>query len=101
MDKQTKKEFQNLGRMIKKGFDGVDKRFETVDKGFEAVDKRFETVDKRFNRIEGKLDTLEKGHEDIVLRLDQVAYTFELRDLEKRFDKRLKKIELKLGLAKR
>ena len=97
MDKETKKEFNNLGRMVKRGFDDVDKRFDDVGKRFNDVDKRFDGfkqyVDKRF-------DTLEQGQEDIKLRLDQVAYRFELQDLEKRFEKRLRKVEFKLGLRK-
>jgi len=86
MDKETKKEFNNLGRMIKKGFDDVDKRFDGVYK--------------RFDGVEVRLDNLEKGQEEIKLRLDQVAYRFELQDMEKRFEKRLRKVELKLGLDK-
>lgn len=93
MDKQTKNEFNNLGRMVKKGFDHVDKRFDDVN-------KRFDGVDKRFDSVEARLDNLEKGQEEIKLRLDQVAYRFELQDLEKRFEKRLRKVELKLGLRK-
>ena len=93
MDKETKKEFNNLGRMVKKGFDHVDKRFDHVD-------KRFNDVDKRFDRVENRLVNLENGQEEIKLRLDQVAYRFELEDLEKRFEKRLRKVELKLGLRK-
>ena len=82
MDKDIKKEFQNLARMVKKGFDHVDSRFNKVDK--------------KFNTINNRLDILEQGQEDIKLRLDNVAYRFELKDLEKR----LEKIELKLGLRK-
>ena len=62
MDKETKKEFRNLGIMIKKGFDYVDKRFN-------GVDKRFNDVDKRFNNVDKRLDILEQGQEDIKLSL--------------------------------
>ncbi len=79
MDKETKKEFSNLGRMVKKGFDDVDKKFGEVHK---------------------ELGILKQDTEEIKLRLDQVAYRFELQDLEKRFEKRLQKVELKLGLRK-
>ncbi|MFH1611669.1 MAG: hypothetical protein ABH887_00100 [bacterium] len=85
MDKETKKEFELLGRMIKKGFDDVDKRFI-------GVDKRFDGVDKRFDRVEARLDNLENGQEEIKLKLDNTAYRFELEDLKKR----VKKTELKL-----
>ena len=55
-----------------------------VQKGFEGVDKRFDAVDKRFERMERQMVILEDGQEQIKLRLDNVAYRFELNDLEKR-----------------
>ena len=82
MDKETKKEFQNLARMVKKGFDHVDSRFNKVDKKFDTMNNR--------------LDILEQGQEDIKLRLDNVAHRFELQELQKR----LERVELKLGLQK-
>jgi septation ring formation regulator EzrA len=103
MDKETKNEFNKLGRMIKTGFDevdkkfkAVDKRFEAVDKRFEAVDKRFEAVDKRFDKIDVKLDNLEKDHEEIKLKQDKVVYRFEYNDLERRVER----LELKTGLIR-
>jgi len=62
----------NLAGMIKRGFDGVDKRFDGVDK---------------------RLANLERGQEDIKLRLDNVAYRFELVELQNRVN-RLEKIVL-------
>lgn len=56
MDKETKKEFENLAQIVKKGFDDVDQRFEQVDQRFEQVDQRFEQVDQRFDKIEDKID---------------------------------------------
>ena len=55
-----------------------------MKKGFEGVDKRFDAVDKRFERMERQMVILEDGQEQIKLRLDNVAYRFELNDLEKR-----------------
>lgn len=75
MDKETKKEFQSLAQIVKKGFDHVDEKFTEVGK---------------------ELQGLKQGQEDIKLRLDQVAYRFELQALEKR----VKKLELKAGMAK-
>ena len=69
----------NLAGMIKRGFDGVDKRFESVDKRFDGIEKR--------------LANLEEGQEEIKLKLDNVAYRFELVELQKRVD-RLEKIVL-------
>ena len=40
MDKQTKKEFDNLAGMIKRGFDRVDERFDKIEKLMLADHKR-------------------------------------------------------------
>jgi len=69
----------NLAGMIKRGFDGVDKRFDGVDK--------------RFDKVEARLSNLENGQEEIKLKLDRVAYRFEIEEL----DRRLKRIETRLG----
>ena len=59
MDKETKKEFENLAKIVKKGFDDVDRRFEQVDQRFSKVDQRFEQVDQRFEDIENRMATKE------------------------------------------
>ena len=70
MDKDAKKEFSDLARMIKKGFDHTDKQLEDFKRG----------TNKRFN-------VLEQGQEDIKLRLDNTAPQFEVDDLKKRVGK--------------
>ncbi len=57
------KSVDNLARITKDGFDGVDKRF---------------------NHVEECLDKLETGQKDIKLRLDSAAWRFELKALEGR-----------------
>ena len=61
---------------------------ETVDKLAIATKKGFYEIhgemNSRFNKVDTHLDKLERGQEDINLRLDNVAYRFELRELEKR-----------------
>ena len=71
---------ENLAGMIKKGFDGVDRKFDENTKQHQQI----------FDR----LDNLEQGQEEIKLKLDEVAYRFEVREL----DRRLKKVEIKLGI---
>lgn len=63
--------------MIKRGFDGVDERFNKIEKQLKNFRER--------NSLE---------HEEIKLRLSQAAYRFELEEI----DKRLKKVEAKLGI---
>ena len=79
----------DLANAVKSGFDGVDKRFDGVDKRFDGVDKRFDGVNQR-------LKVLEQGQEEIKLKLTNVAYRFELEELQKKFQlliNRVKKLE--------
>ena len=56
---------EDLAGMVKRGFDGVDKKFHEIDE---------------------KLNVLATGQEEIKLRLDNVAYRFELVELQKRVE---------------
>ena len=67
-----------------------------INKGFEGNDERFDKVETRLDRIEIRLDTLDQGQDEIKLRLDNVVYRFEVEDVKKR----VKKIEFKLGIRK-
>lgn len=82
---------EDLAGMVKRGFDGVDKRLDGVDKRFNGVDKRFDKIENSLKNFREK-NSLE--HEEIKLRLSQVAYRFELEEI----DKRLKRVETKLGI---
>jgi len=66
----------------------VDDLIKTVDKLAIATKKGFDGIhgemNNRFDRVDSRLEKLERGHEDIKLRLDNVAYRFELKELEKR-----------------
>ena len=62
-----------------------------------------ETINKSFGeleeRINSRFDKLEQGQEDIKLRLDNVAYRFELVEIQRKFElltKRVKKLENKV-----
>jgi len=63
--KAHKVTLESLAGMVKGGFDHVDKRLEGV---------------------ESRLGTLEKGQEEIKLKLDNVAYRFEVVELQRRVD---------------
>jgi archaellum component FlaC len=39
MDKETKKEFENLAGMVSRGFEHVDKRFDAVDERLDKIEK--------------------------------------------------------------
>lgn len=70
-----------LATMVQKGFVEIT---EKMDKGFERLDK------------DNKL--IRQDIEDVKLRLDNVAYRFEMKEMEERFEKRFKMLELKIGL---
>ena len=61
---------EDLALIVKKGFDGVDKKFDGVDKKFDIVDKR--------------LRALEQGQDEIKMKLDNKADTFEVVELEEK-----------------
>lgn len=88
MDKETKQEFDNLGRMIKLGFDEVDKKFEQVDKRFERLEDRTE---RGFANVNARLDIIEKDIAEIRRRF---VYRDEFEDLMGR----VKYLETKLGV---
>ncbi len=62
----------------------IDALVGMVKKGFDHMDERFNQHDKRFETIEKKMDDLEQGQEEIKLKLGDVAYRFELVELERR-----------------
>ena len=69
--KKTQKNttINDLAFMVKKGFDQVDERF----------------------------DTLERGQEEIKLKLDNVAYRFEMVELQKRVEVLEKKLNIQFS----
>lgn len=57
------------------------------------MDKGFSGINKRFDRIEDDIKAVKRDMEDLKLRMTEVAFKFEMRDLEKR----VKKLELRLA----
>jgi hypothetical protein len=56
-----------LAGMMKTSFEYLEKM---IKNGFEGVDKRFEEVDKRFDTIEIRLEKLENGQERRITKLE-------------------------------
>jgi hypothetical protein len=82
VDKETKKEFENLARMIKVGFDETAKKVE---------------VDEQFEQLREEILGIKADLEDIKLRMGEMVFRFEIKDIEKR----LKRLEMKAGLIRR
>jgi hypothetical protein len=81
----------DLAAMIAKGIDDIGGRFN-------GVDTRFDKVDKRFGRLEKDVKLIKLDIEDVKLRLDNVAHRFELEEIKKTFDKRMRAVENKVGI---
>ena len=61
--------------------------------GFDEMGQLINTVDKRVNGVQSDIKELKRGQEDIRLKLDNVAYRFELVELQRR----VTLLEKKLG----
>jgi len=55
-----------LARMMKQGFDRVDKRFDGVDKRLDGVDKRLDSLKKGQKSLEAGQKSLEAGQNSLV-----------------------------------
>jgi hypothetical protein len=89
---------EKLAIMIKNGFDetgekitGVETRLTGVEGRLTGVEGRLTGVETRLTGVEKKLDDFQKvntrEHEEMSLRLDNVAYRFELVALTQRVEK--------------
>jgi len=77
---------EDLAGMLQRGFVSMDEKFHKVDEGFNEVNKNLRILSENNAR----------EHEDIKLRLDNVAYRFELVELQKRVEI----LEKKTGVKK-
>ena len=72
----TKKDLQQIVKVLTPKFNAIDKRFEQVDKHFEQVDKRFEQIDKRFEQVDKHFVQVDKHFEQINKRFKEVDRQF-------------------------
>lgn len=87
------KTINDLAVSMEKGFKRADERLETtvnnlalmIGKGFKEIGERIESL-RNENAQEHKemIESNARDHEDMALRLDNVAYRFELVALQKR-----------------
>ncbi|MFH1522396.1 MAG: hypothetical protein ABIE43_01095 [Patescibacteria group bacterium] len=56
----------------------------TIDDLAVMVNKGFDDINKRFNNVEDQIKSLKQGQENIGLKLDNVAYQFQVQALHKR-----------------
>jgi len=92
---KKEKTINDLAVSMEKGFKRADERLESttnnlalmIGKGFEDMSERIESLRKE-NAQEHKemIASNARDHEDMALRLDNVAYRFELVELKKRVE---------------
>lgn len=83
---QLDKRFDDLGGMIKTGFDDLPKLFKPIESRMDSMENRMATMEKK----------MAEGFERIDLRLDHHVYRFEYDDHENR----IVRLEQKTGVGK-
>lgn len=72
---------------------------EKVDEKFDElagmVKEGFDSIGNRMDSMENRMGTLERGQEEIKLKLDNVAYRFEIIELQRRVEILEKKFGVK------
>lgn len=79
----------DLAVMVKRGFDETAKKID--------VDQRFDKIDKEIASLKAEVLSIKSDIEDLKLRMGEMVFRFEIKDIEKR----LKKLEMKAGLIRR
>ncbi|OGE74522.1 MAG: hypothetical protein A3K06_00050 [Candidatus Doudnabacteria bacterium RIFCSPHIGHO2_01_52_17] len=87
MKKETT--IDDLAVMVKNGFEGVTGEMNS------RFDQAHRDMNSRFGEVNHRLDLLEQGQEQIKLKLDNVAYRFELIELQRRVEMLEKKAGIK------
>lgn len=93
VDKSTNKKIDDLAMMTDKK---IDELAMMTKRGFDEMGER---MNKGFSEVNKRLGLLEEGQEEIKLRLDNVAYRFELVELQRRVEVLEKKMGLKVKAA--
>ena len=86
---------------VKKDISEVKRDVVEVKKDTRKIDKNLDTLaiitHKGFETVNKRLEILEKDHEDMMLKLSNVAYRFEFVALQKRVEF----LEKKIGISQR
>ena len=83
-------------KLVRQGFQQVDRRFERVDRRFERVDRHFEQIDRHFEQIDRRFDQVDQRFEQVDRRLDLVEVG--QRDLRSEMGDKLALIDDRINL---
>jgi len=76
----------DLAGMIKRSFDGVDKKLDGVNQRFDSVDKRFDGIDQRLAGNTQRLDKLAENQGVIMTKLEDIVHHKEFDELRNRVE---------------
>lgn len=94
IEKTLEPRFQGIEFRLQQGFEhSVGRAIEEVGR---MIKGGFDQMTDEFGRVYQRFDTVDRDVSDIKLRLDQAAYRFELVDLERRVEV----LEKRSGLSK-
>ena len=83
-------------KLVRQGFQQVDRRFERVDRRFEQIDRHFEQIDRHFEQIDRRFDQVDQRFEQVDRRLDLVEVG--QRDLRSEMGDKLALIDDRINL---
>lgn len=89
MDKQTKKEFENLVEIIKESFDAMEGKFNGLENRFDGIESRFGVLENRFDGLESRFGGMEKKFDRLEEKMENgfIFVNKELADIKERISK--------------
>jgi len=95
MKKKKTKTIEDLAISIKEGFKEQDKKFDSkIDNLARMVQEEFTILNKKIDSLHNDIAELRSDIDDIKLCIGNMAFRFEIKDIEKR----LRRAEIKLGI---
>jgi len=86
-----------LASMVARGFENTSTKSDVkrLEDKVSSLDVKVSSLDTKVSSLDTKVSSLERGQEDIKLKLDNVAYRFELVELQRRVELLEKKVGAK------
>jgi len=102
MDQEIKKEFEDLTKIVKSGFDAMDKKFGEVEVRLDRMDQRFDSFETRLAEIQSELETVRLKLEALERRVREdadalVKDVLELRERLNILERQVKQMQMSLG----
>ncbi len=74
----------DLATMVQAGFNDIHDQFAGIQGQFVGIQDQFAGIQDQFAEMRAELRRLDNGQTEILLRLDNVPYRFELQELDQR-----------------